>query len=106
MNNGAAADRIGAFQGTVNYGTRVSAPACSAGAGFSGVLNTAAVGGITAVLTNTTGAAGVVTLYTCTFTYGASGSQTLTSAAGSHLAGDQTGYDFTSLVSIITNPIP
>ncbi|MEZ4455745.1 MAG: hypothetical protein R2882_04210 [Gemmatimonadales bacterium] len=106
LNNGTAADRIGAFQHTINYGTRVSAPSCTPSSGFSGVFNTTGAGVISIVLTNTSGVAGAVPLFSCTFTYGASGTQTLSEAVGSLLAGDQTGYDFTAFVASTFNSIP
>lgn len=104
VNNGAAADVIGAFQGTITYGSRVSAPVCTGASGFTGVFNTAG-SSITAVLTNLAGAGGTVTVYTCTFTYNAAGAGTLSGTG--HILGDNTGADdFTSRTTITYSPIP
>ena len=108
-NNGAAPDRLGAFQGTVNFpASRLTNAACNAGAGsgLSGVLNTASAGGVTAVLTNTAGALGLVTIFNCTFDVTGAGPTTPSWAAGSLLFGDQTGFDFGSKVAILIDPLP
>jgi hypothetical protein len=104
-NNGASPDLIGAFQSTIQYGTRVSSPVCTGQTGFTGVFNTAG-NSITAVLTNLSGAGGLVTVYSCTFAYSA-GTGTTTLTGSGHLLSDQTGADdFTSRITITYNIIP
>jgi hypothetical protein len=104
LNHGASPDLIGAFQGTVTYGTRVSAPVCTGQTGFTGVFNTAG-SSVTAVLTNLSGAGGTVVVYSCVFTYSAAGTTTLSGSG--HLLSDETGADdFTARTTITFAPIP
>ncbi|NOT08690.1 MAG: carboxypeptidase regulatory-like domain-containing protein [Gemmatimonadales bacterium] len=106
LNNGAAADNIGAFQGTITFGSRASLAGTGSCSGQSGFSASFSLSGNTlgALLTNTTGATGLVPLYTCTFSYSASGTTTLSGSG--HLFGNNVGYDFGSLVNIVYNPIP
>ena len=88
--------------------SRLTNASCNpgAGSGFSGVLNTGSAGGVTAVLTNTAGVSGLVTIFTCVFDVAGSGPTTPSWAAGSLLFGDQTGFDFGSKVTIVVDPLP
>ncbi|MEZ4455746.1 MAG: PKD domain-containing protein [Gemmatimonadales bacterium] len=80
LNNGTGPDKIGAVQMTLNFpAARLTNASCSPSGGFSGVFNTGGAGVVSVVLTNSTGAGGTVTLYTCTFDVGGSGPTTITS---------------------------
>jgi len=107
LNNGAGADLIGGFQGTLNYPTaRLSAPTCTQPSPLTGVINSATAGQITFVLSNvSTGAGGLVTLATCTFTNTGTGPTPIT-LDGLFLL-DPTGSDeFESRAQVTLNPVP
>ncbi len=108
-NNGTGPDRIGAFQGRLDYPARLSAPACSPASGangLNGVINTNGAGNLVAVLSNTSGASGLVTLFSCTFDVSGAGPTTVSWANGTLLFGDQLGNDIGSLVDIQVAPLP
>ncbi len=106
INNGAAADLIGAFQHPITFGTRVSAPVCTAGSTLGGPIG---LGGSTLspVLTSTTGAGGLYTLYSCVFTYAGAGVGTSTLTGGTLKVADPALVDqFASRTTVTLNPIP
>ncbi|NOT08689.1 MAG: PKD domain-containing protein [Gemmatimonadales bacterium] len=106
-NNGTGPDNIGAFQGTLTFGSRIAIPGTSSCTGQSGFSASFSLTGnsLGALLTNVSGATGLVTLYTCTFTYSA-GSGTTAVTGIDFLLGNNTGFEFTSKVSITLAPIP
>ncbi len=106
LNNGAGADNIEAYQATLTWGTRVSAPVCAAGSSLTGPL-TPVGSSMTPVLTSTGGATGLVTLFTCTFTYTVGGTGTFTVPFASHVLIGGAGSDsFEARTAVTVNPIP
>jgi len=105
LNNGAGADLIIGFQGTLIYPTaRLSNPSCTAGQ-LTGVINTATAGQVNAVLSNVpTGVGGLVNVYSCTFSITGTG-PTATSTSGHNVAGPG-NYNFTSKINVTSDPVP